>query len=259
MSTNPHPQPALHDPPDSGTPIVDYVGPAAIAPLASATPAPIAQPANRSTDHALRWTKRVHITLVAVYLVWLFYSNFILNHYFPSIWGNIVPIILWLVGMGVARERSCYAEYGFIAVVSAGLGLGALLNGLQFIEMLYWTSHDGVSLAFSYIAQDIVSLIIAVGFILLASFAMLRSLKAWRATIGLLAMITSVVGGLLSKIQYMLPYANAYDEMVRSLYTIGQWLSIWSLVLIFFNFIWPGGTRRQRRNPPAPPNVKSQG
>ena len=257
MATNLHPQPALHDPTNSGTPIVDYIGPAQIAPLPELSPA--AQSAARPDDRALKWAKRVHIALVAVYLVWLFYSNFILNHYFPSIWGNIVPIILWLVGMGVARERSRYAEYGFIAVVSAGLGLGALLNGLQFIEMLYWTSHEGISLALSYIAQDIVSLIIAGGFILLAGFVMLRSLKAWRATIGLLAMITSVVGGLLAKIQYMLPYANADDEMVRSLYTIGQWLSIWSLVLIFFNYIWPGGARQQRRNPPAPPDVKSEG
>ncbi len=96
----------------------------------------------------------VHITLVAVYCIWLFYSNFILNHYLPSIWGNIVPIILWLVGMGVARERSRYAEYGFIAVVSAVLGLGALRDGLQFIDLLYWASHNGVSLASSYIEQD---------------------------------------------------------------------------------------------------------
>ncbi len=96
-------------------------------------------------------------------------------------------------------------------------------------------------------------------FIVLAGFAMLRSLKPRRTIIGILALITMVVGELLTLVQYVLPYANADDQFVISAYTIGQWLSIWSFVLIFFNYIWPGGARRQRRNPPAPPDVKSEG
>jgi len=259
MATNLNPEPALHDAPDSGTPIINYVGPAALAPLPEATPAPIPDPdeqAEPPADSALSWAKRVHIALVVVFSGSLLYPYLIGAYYPRDILGNAILIVLWLVGMGVARERSHHAEWGLIAFVSAVLAGLALHNGFAFIGLMDWAARNGVSLASSYIVQDVFSLIMALGFVLLTSFAMVKSLKPRRTAIGLLAVLAIIVSELLLQVQDGPPFTAARDELVSNLNSWGIWLANLSPLLVFILYVWPGGARRQPDTPP--PNGKPQ-
>lgn len=261
--------PSVQDAPEHGTPIINYVGPAALEPQPEQIePAPPIEPTQFPGDaqqpdpdrRARTWAERIQSGLFFAVLGVSVYESIVIAHQWLELLWLPVIIAIWLVGIGVAKARSHYAEWGFVTVVSA-IWLPLLMDSglwrvLDYVNMADWLAKNGYSPDTLELSQGIAYLGLALGFMLLAGFAALKSLRRWRAGASLFLLVATVVGSLMVEYHYgtvIYPYESA---MIGNMNQWGQRIIVLALAFIFLLYALPGGKKPPRDNPPEEFDVK---